>query len=314
MIAIVGDVHGHLQLACAGVASWQEDAGESLEAVFLCGDVGTFTRGDQLDSATRRHARANPCELEFMHQWMAAPTLPWIDGIFTPLDQGGLGLSCPLIMVAGNHEGFAHLSGLAVSTIPGNVVQVQDLPAVDPGSRLRFLPSGWRVGLPSGVVAGCVGGIEPGQRTADYHPMAYVDEEAVLALCQVPALDILITHQGPSQVQGALGSQRLQFLLDEGPAPGLWFHGHATPHADPVTLKGGSQVIPLGDIAFSGRDPETDQPGADGWALVTGQPGELSFKKEPPPNLRALARRRWVEAGEGLLVCPQLARWAWGWG
>ena len=48
------------------------------EAVFLCGDVGTFTEDCQLDNATRRHARTNPCELEFLTQWAAEPPAPWL--------------------------------------------------------------------------------------------------------------------------------------------------------------------------------------------------------------------------------------------
>ena len=50
--AIVGDVHGHLQLALCTLARWQrERGGSAFDAVFLCGDVGTFTEDAQLDSA-----------------------------------------------------------------------------------------------------------------------------------------------------------------------------------------------------------------------------------------------------------------------
>lgn len=55
-VGVVGDTHGHLQLATCVVARWQKELGIRLEALFLCGDVGTFTDDAQLDSATRRHA------------------------------------------------------------------------------------------------------------------------------------------------------------------------------------------------------------------------------------------------------------------
>ena len=42
-IAVVGDVHGHLQLALCVLARWQHVLGAKFEAVLLCGDVGTFT-------------------------------------------------------------------------------------------------------------------------------------------------------------------------------------------------------------------------------------------------------------------------------
>src|SRR5438105_526999 len=52
-LAVVGDCHGHLQLALGALARWQQELGCRFEAVFLCGDVGTFTQEGQLDSATR---------------------------------------------------------------------------------------------------------------------------------------------------------------------------------------------------------------------------------------------------------------------
>jgi hypothetical protein len=67
-LAVVGDCHGHLQLALGVLARWQQEENLRFEAVFLCGDVGTFTEDGQLDKATRRHARTNPCELEFLTQ------------------------------------------------------------------------------------------------------------------------------------------------------------------------------------------------------------------------------------------------------
>src|SRR5688572_29469013 len=93
--AILGDLHGHLQLACCTLARWQRDRGRPFDAVFLCGDVGTFTEESQLDSATRSHARDNPCELEFLTQWSTRPPAPWLDRIFRQ-EPEGLGLSCPV--------------------------------------------------------------------------------------------------------------------------------------------------------------------------------------------------------------------------
>src|SRR4051812_6855178 len=92
------------------LARWQQHLGLRFEAVFLCGDVGTFSEYAQLDGATLAHAKTNPCELEFLEQWAADPPAPWLAKIFEPPD-AGLGLCCPVVMVHGNHEGFAHLEG-----------------------------------------------------------------------------------------------------------------------------------------------------------------------------------------------------------
>ena len=88
-ICVIGDTHGHLQLALCMAACWQREHNVTFEAVFLCGDVGTFTSDDQLDKATRRHGQANPCELEFLYQWSVNPFPEWLRMIFEPVDRDG---------------------------------------------------------------------------------------------------------------------------------------------------------------------------------------------------------------------------------
>ena len=38
-VAIIGDVHGHLQLAGCVLANWQDEFDARLEAAFICGDA-----------------------------------------------------------------------------------------------------------------------------------------------------------------------------------------------------------------------------------------------------------------------------------
>ncbi len=116
-------------------------------------------------------------------------------------------------MVHGNHEGFDHLRSVAPRRQPPAVVTLDDLPPVDAGGHVRYLPSGWRVRTPGGRVVAGVGGIEPGQRRARYDPMAYVDPAAVSALSAAGGVDLLVTHQGPTAVQGDHGSPTLDPLL-----------------------------------------------------------------------------------------------------
>lgn len=81
----MGDVHGHLQLALGIAARWQLGLGRDFDAVLLWGD-----------------------KIEFLTQWMDPASAPWLEGIFRPVSEGGLGLACPVVMVHGNHEGFEH--------------------------------------------------------------------------------------------------------------------------------------------------------------------------------------------------------------
>ena len=295
--ALVGDVHGHLQLALCMVARWQRELNVAFDAVFLAGDVGTFTDADPLDGATVSHAKRNPCELEFATHWSRTPPAPWVDAIFRP---EGLGLTCPVVMVHGNHEGFAHLRSVAPRRQPRGPVAIDELPTVDTDGHVRYLPSGWRVTSPAGRVIAGVGGIEPGQRRARYDAMAYVDDAAVSALCAAGGVDLLVTHQGPTAVQGDHGSPTLQRLLDAGVAR-VWCHGHSTPVVD-VTTVDRCQVVPLGDVAFT----RSGDPGVHGFARVTFGDGEPAVVKAAPPFWREYRQKLWPVSADGRLVCPDL--------
>ena len=91
------------------------------------------------------------------------------------------------------------------------------------------------------TVAG-IGGIEPGQRRARYHRMAMLDEVATLHLLERGPVDILLTHQGPSGVQGQKGSPSLQVLLDRGISK-VWFHGHSIAVAETTRAGRGSGTL-----------------------------------------------------------------------
>lgn len=317
-VAVVGDVHGHLQLALCMVARWQahlraDDPAFRFEAVLLCGDVGTFVDEATLDSATRSHAKNNECELEFPRQWAVYPPAPWLEWIFLP-EPEGLGLCCPVVMVHGNHDGFEHLQTLFPRRgRPPEPVPVDQLRGVDAGEFIKYLPSGWRTVLPSGRVVGGIGGMQAGQRArTKYHPLAYIEDAAVEAMLDRGPVDLLITHQGPAGVQGDHGSEALDLLLEAGTAR-AWFHGHSIFIAEPTWAgkDDATLVVPLGDVAFSGRGAKRHDPGLDGWAYVLGRGEATRVVKETPPFWRELRQSRWMLSDDGRLVAPDLVRYLW---
>ena len=308
LICAIGDTHGHLQLALCMVASWQREKNTAFEAVFLCGDVGTFTSDDQLDKATRRHGKANPCELEFLYQWSANPFPSWLRKIFESEEDGGLGLTCPVVMVHGNHEGFSHLQAL-VSAVPmDEIVEIDRLPTVDSGGFIRYLPSGCRCHTQSGIIVGGIGGIEIGQRRSEYHDMAYLDDAAVSQFLKNSPVDLLVTHQGPSSIQGDGGSDSLQKLLSAGRMR-CWCHGHSIHRPEIVVAgpNGSVRVVPLKDATFI---KPSDDPGRDCFVAV-----QFDSLEEPPSvemiypqNWWHYHRRNWFQLDEQCLICPDLAQ------
>ena len=304
-IAVLGDLHGHLQLGLCTLARWQRETAIPISAVLLAGDIGTFTDESQLDSATRAHANHNPCELEFLTQWSMTPPPPWLDAIFQPHPHG-LGLTCPIVMVHGNHEGFAHLAPLANRRrIPTDRATIDSLPTVDTLERIHYLPSGCRVTLPSGHTIAGIGGMQAGQRRAKYHPLAYIDEDAVTCLLDARA-DILLTHQGPRAVQGGHGSPTLDTLLDP-PAARFWFHGHSTPILAPTQVNQ-TLVVPLGDVTFVSRGSNAGDPNSNGWCLLDLHSDRThTLHRDPPPFWRDARRTHWRQTPGGRLVHPDLA-------
>ena len=309
LLCVIGDTHGHLQLGLCVAARWQQELNVSFDAVLLCGDVGTFTDESQLDSTTRRHAKANPCELEFLRQWASEPPAPRLQRIFLPVEDGGLGLECPVVMVHGNHEGFPHLFELAATAPSEDVIDILDLPVIDSAGFIRYLPSGRCCLTQSGLRIAGIGGIERNQRQANYHEMAYLDEEAILHLLEGPEFDVLISHQGPSERQGEMkGSRTLQMLLDSE-LPRVWFHGHSI--SDPTITTAGPHgatvVVPLHDIAFPCRGLNPDDPGEDGWC-VCSIGDRVLVDRQRPSFWRDYRKRRWTAMSDGQLLCPDLVR------
>ncbi len=306
-LCVIGDTHGHLQLALCVAARWQQILNTPFDAVLLCGDVGTFTDESQLDSTTRRHARSNPCELEFLYQWSVTPQPHWLARIFTPTTQNGLGLTCPVVMVHGNHEGFTHLAGLITDPVPAETIPISNLPAVDSAGYIRYLPSGWKCHTRSGITIGGIGGIESGRRRAGYHDLAYINDQAVLHLLDSDPFDILITHQGPQVNQGEHGASILDLIADTEICR-YWFHGHSTPNMaiEKFGPNLNTQIIPLGDIAFPAKRNTPDVPGDNGWCRLTLGSDE-TITRERPGFWRDFRKSKWRTLPNGQLLSPSLS-------
>lgn len=308
-VCVIGDVHGHLQLALLVAARWQQDLGVEFDAVLLAGDVGTFPTLDALDKATRRHFESSPCEVEFPAQWMADPPPAHLDRIFAPVAENGCGLHAPIVMVIGNHEGFAYLQELVPSEIPPAPVHVADLPRVGAAGRISLLPNGWRTVTPGGIVVGGLGGIDRQQRRTQYHQMAYITDDQLAAITRGQKVDILLTHAGPAVTQPFPRGSRVLDRVVESRVARVWCHGHSIDRDhDRITSHEGTVIVPLHDAVFGKRHgPNDGEPGQDAWCHVVVDEDAVSVTRERPAFWRDFHRRAWIPRQDGQLIAPQLA-------
>ena len=295
-VCVIGDVHGHLQLALSVAHLWQRELGVEFEAVLLVGDLGTFTSEDRLDKATRKFAERNPMELEFMYQWLQTPPPPWIEGIFRPVSEGGLGIK-NVVAIRGNHEDFEYLRSITPESAPDMPVGLEDLPSLDPNGFIKFLPNTWVVRLPGGTTVAGLGGVTDQKK-------GLITEEELLTLMGILGdlgqVDILLTHQGPEVVQEEAGSPELNDLLG---GARYWFHGHAVRNPEIVTVRG-TTVVPLEHANFShgkALDP-------NGWAILR-LGGEEKVWRGLPKETPYLSPNNWIRRrfnGQKVLVSPLL--------
>lgn len=308
-VCVIGDVHGHLQLALLVAARWQQELGVEFDAVLLAGDVGTFPALDALDKATRRHVESNPCEVEFPAQWMADPPPSHLDRIFAAVTENGCGLHAPIVMVIGNHEGFEYLQGLVPSDIPAEAVPVGDLPRVGVAGRISLLPNGWRAVTPGGVVVGGLGGIDRQQRKTKYHEMAYITDDQLSAITGGDRVDVLLTHSGPAVTQPFPRGSALLDRVAESRAARVWCHGHSIDRDhDRIAFHRDTAIVPLHGVAFGKRHgPDDGEPGRDAWCHVVLDGEDVTITRERPTFWRDYHRRAWVCRADGQLIAPQLA-------
>jgi hypothetical protein len=55
-IAVLGDLHGHIDLALSILKRWEKEHGKSLDSIIQVGDLGYFPDLERIDSATKRFA------------------------------------------------------------------------------------------------------------------------------------------------------------------------------------------------------------------------------------------------------------------
>jgi len=217
IIALFGDVHGNLDGMYALCREWECARGTAIDLVLQTGDMGLWTRREQVDAATRRHLQGDPSELG------GAPYL-----------EGRTPVPIETWFVHGNHEDF-------------DLLREREGMPLDPMERLVFLSPGTirhcRKGGESVTIAS-LGGME--YRFGRYPPptgervQKYLDTRSMERLMEAAAWpDILLLHDAPLNKglrdRFPTGSSRITRLI-EALQPRFAFYGHYHDPPEPFTI------------------------------------------------------------------------------
>lgn len=228
---VAGDVHGNLAGLYEVASQLAEKFSLDLLGILQAGDIGAYGPDSALDKATRRHAKKDPTELDF---------LQYVEGTRRA--------AFPTWFVRGNHDDPTFLA---------------DNPRPDPAGQLRFLRDGEVLMLPGGLRIAALGGIDPGgpPPRSPFKARARMTPESVDVLLAYdgPPVDILLCHDGPKgyclDKESEAGSEFVE-LATQALSPKFVFFAHYNHVSRPGKL-GDTWVVPLNQpdvLAVPNRD------------------------------------------------------------
>jgi Icc-related predicted phosphoesterase len=257
-IAVFADVHGRILLAFKLCARWEQETGEKIDLILQAGDLGAFPDEARLDKATIKHARSDPTELGFLHDFLH--TQPEVAAI---LDR----TTCNMLFVRGNHEDHLWLDTLE---------QRADAPTfpVDAYQRIYCLKTGipytFERAAETLTLLG-IGRIAP-PIGADEHKPKYIQPYELERLSQLEpcAPDILLTHDSARDaIFAGSGMDEIRLILDRC-QPRYHFFGHyGGPCRQGIDTNGKTAFCKLADLdwdhAESGKTIEAGAMGLLRW-------------------------------------------------
>jgi hypothetical protein len=246
---VASDTHGRLALLYMLAWRYQTEFERDVAGILVSGDLGVWPDDVRLDASTKRHSKTKPVELGF-RTFAAREVDVEIRRTHTPEQETFLrrarrtearifeDLDAPIYFAGGNHEDYDYLNACArLGADPEGWVPV------DAEARIRWIPSGLTITLPSaagGFRVAALGGIDAegcGRDSKRYasNEGALLDEDAALAvmLSSQGSVDVLLSHDS---VEGFVDERYGAPLLGdvvEDVRPRVHFCGHYHSRREP---------------------------------------------------------------------------------
>jgi hypothetical protein len=248
IIAVLGDLHGHLTLAYRLLRRWETENNRVIDCILQVGDLGAFPDPSVVDRETRRFAEKDRDELAFMEHYYNGS--PEADEILGPQSGSRHRINAPLFFIKGNHEDFNFLEGLQGE---------KGLPVpIDKNHMILFLRNGgiFEVDLGDGVKisVGALGGIaKDGSSGIDARSPFYTKSEVRKLRAAGRQVDIFLTHDVPfDSYYEETGSRDIrELLLDLEPV--YHFCGHYHQPGEKLEVGPGTASFLLNEVNFRKR-------------------------------------------------------------
>ena len=197
-IAVLGDLHGHIDLALSILKRWEDVNKVKLDSILQVGDLGYFPDLSKLDNATLRFAKDDQEELGF--QEFLYETDISRKHFYNPETK----IDSDLIFIAGNHEDQEQLRNLERTS------KIKPIP-VDNFRKILYLPSGEVYEINKGKLKVKVAGFGRISGGAENYNFSNTDLRKVRSLSNI---DILLTHQPSSDYSEEKGSEEVKEVLN----------------------------------------------------------------------------------------------------
>ncbi len=236
-IAVLGDLHGHINLAILVLKEWEKTNQQKIDLVFQVGDFGVWPYPHtRIDKATKRFSENDTEEISFP---LFLEETDLSARLFNPLSEDSF--KSPIIFIKGNHEDFEYLSKLECE-------KEQSLIPVDYYQRLLYLPNGRVTSLRENGISlnvGSLGGISRCRTRGGEYTL---DEARKLI---GPEFDIFLAHE-PFQSWQSVEEGIVEDIIRLS-RPSYFFCGHLHVEGQEINKIEDTLSYILNDVNFDRR-------------------------------------------------------------
>jgi len=202
VVAFLGDLHGHIDLASKILETWSKETGRTLDYVFQVGDMGAYEDYSKIDKTTLDFFKKDDSELDFI-KYFTIEKKP----------ETWLYKKCPsIIFIKGNHDDADFLDSRKENK--------QGLVDLDSFGKFKYLPNGNTYVAKKNGFSLRVGGFGGVKNTHSNYDRKDIDK-----ICSNSNIDILLTHDSPILEDQRYGDETINYVLDQT-NPILHFCGH----------------------------------------------------------------------------------------